>query len=188
MFKEPNAPAPAAAVAGAPAAATQKTLPGQTRVMLVTLNVLKGNVSKSANPGEIITKVLVTFFNGKIWSTYRIICGKKGFFTNILIYNRKNKNTNYISKDKTTFQSLKDDTAEDNLWKYLDKLLFLEEYTPEQIEEIKTHLNKFIVEQDDRDKMAELYEYIYNTRQTGGNQRTAPKRVTLRKSKKQIQA
>ena len=192
MFKASPAPAAAAgapaAAAGAPAAAAQETLPGQTRVMLASLNVLKGNVSKSANPGEIITKVLVIFFNGKIWSTYRIICGKKGFFTNILIDNRKNKNTNYISKDKTTFQSLKDDTAEDNLWKYLDKLLFLEEYTPEQIEEIKTHLNKFIVEQEDRDKMAKLYKYIYNTGQTGVNQRTAPKRVTLRKSKIQKQA
>jgi type I restriction-modification system DNA methylase subunit len=130
----------------------------------------------------------VTFFNGKRWHIFGTTYGKKGFFTNLFIDNRKNKNTNYISKDKTTFQSLKDDTAEDDLWKYLDKLLFLEEYTPEQIEEIKTHLNKFIVKQEDRDKMAELYEYIYSTAQTGGNLLRVPKRVTLRKSKVHTQA
>ena len=207
MFKEPKAPAAAAAAAAdevpapAPAPAPARAAkPGEIRRTAATeenkakkLKTLKENVSSSTNAEEIITKVLKPFFNGEIWSTIRGTYGETGFLSNIFWNKRQklieNNGQKYsvTAKYKTSIQKLKADTAEGDLWNYLDKLLFLEEYTPAQIEEIKEMLNKFIDVKPDYLKMNELYNRIY-PKQTGGNLPRVPKRVTLRKAKAKTQA
>ena len=207
MFKEPKAPAAAAAAAAAdeapapapaavPAAVPARAAkPGEIRRTAATeenkakkLKTLKENVSSSTNAEEIITKVLKPFFNGEIWSTIRGTYGETGFLSNIFWNKRQklieNNGQKYsvTAKYKTSIQKLKADTAEGDLWNYLDKLLFLEEYTPAQIEEIKEMLNKFIDVKPDYLKMNELYNRIY-PKQTGGNLPRVPRRVTLRKAK-----
>ena len=203
MFKEPNAPVPpqppssthkdsAAADTGAGAAAGAK--PGEIRMTAATekykadkLKLLKENVSTSTDSQQIITKVLKPFFNGQKWSTIRGTYGIKDnkYFANIFWGIRMTSGNNVTYKTK--LDTLKADIAEVDLWKYLNKLLFLEEYKPAQIKEIKEMLEVFIDLKIDFIKMVELYDLIY-TAKTGGNQRTAPKRVTLRKSKIQKQA
>ena len=205
MFQERKTPAAAAATsdeaqARASASAAAGAKPGEIRRTAATeknkadkLKLLKENVSTSTDSQQIITNVLKPFFNGQIWTTIRGTYGESGFLSNIFWNIRQKPITSngqkYTVTDryKTKLDTLKADIAEVDLWKYLNKLLFLEEYTPAQIKEIKEMLEVFIDVRADFLKMAELYNRIY-TAKTGGNQRTVPKRVTLRKSKIQKQA
>ncbi len=165
----------AAAGTGAGAAAVAK--PGKIRRTDATekhkadkLKLLKENVSTSTDSQQIITNVLKPFFNGQIWTRIRGTYGESGFLSNFFWEIRQksiiSNGQKYTATDnyKTKLNALKDDTAEVDLWKYLNKLLFLEEYNEEQIKEIKGMLKVFIDVKEDYIKMAQLYNLIYTAK------------------------